>query len=189
MTESRRRAAPEKRQRILDAARFLVLRHGLRATTMEAIANEARIAKPTLYSYFADKHAVFAGIVADLIADIRHAFAAALNGEGDVAARIGAALTAKHKTVLRLLDGSPHADELYGEHDRAAATQFLAVEAEIEAAIAAALADAGVARPRPLAQILLAGTYGIGRKARGIAEVGPAIRLLTERLLRPELET
>ena len=44
-----------------------------------------------------------------------------------------------------------------------------------------------MARPRPLAQLLLAGAYGIGRKAQSAAEIGPAIRLLTERLLRPEL--
>jgi AcrR family transcriptional regulator len=187
LLETERRTASDKRQRILDAARFLVLRQGLRATTMEAIAREARIAKPTLYSYFPDKDAVFAGIIEDLIADIRLVFGAALHGEGDVVARVGAALTVKHKAVQRLLQDSPHADELYSEHDRAAAPQFRAIEAEIEAAIIAELTAAGVSRARPLTQVLLAGTYGVGRKARSIAEIGPAIRLLTERLLRPEI--
>ncbi len=182
-----RRLSPERRARIVDAARHLILRQGLRATTMEAIAREARIAKPTLYGYFADKEAVFATIIQALVDDIRAAVDAALSGEGDVVARVGGALAAKYKVVAKLLDGSPHADELYSEHGRSAAAQFAAVEQQIEAAITGALQQAGVARPRPLAQLLLASAYGIGSKAATPAEIGPAIRLLVERLVRPEL--
>ncbi len=182
-----RKLSPERRQRIVEAARFLILRHGLKGATMEAIAGEARIAKPTLYGYFADRQAVYAAIIDDLLAEIRRGFAGAMAGEGDVIERIAAGLTAKYKVIARLLEGSPHADALYGEHDRLTAPQLLAVENEIETAISAALAAAGVARARQLTQLLLAGAYGVGRKARSVAELGPAIRLLTERLLRPEL--
>jgi len=187
MNEISRRLSPERRARIVDAARHLILRQGLRATTMEAIAREARIAKPTLYGYFADKEAVFATIIQALVDDIRAAVDSALSGEGDVVARVGGALAAKYKVVAKLLDGSPHADELYSEHGRSAAAQFAAVEQQIEAAITGALQQAGVARPRPLAQLLLASAYGIGSKAATPAEIGPAIRLLVERLVRPEL--
>ena len=183
------RVSKERRQRILEAARYLVLRQGLKATTMEAIAREARVAKPTLYGYFPDKDAVFRAIVAQLVGDIMKGFEAALAGKGDVTERVGAALAAKYRTIAKLLEGSPHADELYGEHDRSVAPQFRAVEARVEAAVTAELAAAGMARPRPLAQLLLAGAYGIGRKAQSAAEIGPAIRLLTERLLRPELRS
>lgn len=182
-----RRLSPERRARIVDAARHLILRQGLRATTMEAIAREAKIAKPTLYGYFADKEAVFAAIIQALVDDIRAAVDAALNGEGDVVARVGGALAAKYKVVAKLLEGSPHADELYSEHGRSAAAQFAAVEQEVEAAITGALQQAGVARPRPLAQLLLASAYGIGSKAATPAEIGPAVRLLVERMVRPEL--
>lgn len=187
MAEPARKTSPERRQRILDAARYLILRQGLRATTMEAIAREAGVAKPTLYVYFPDKDAVFETIVADLGAELVAGFDAALAGPGDVVARVGAALAAKYKIVARLLEGSPHADELYGEHDRSSAAQFRAVEQKIEAAIAAELMAAGIERARPLTQLLLAGAYGIGRKAISVAEIGPAIRLLTERLLGPEV--
>ncbi len=187
MSETVRNLSPERRRRILDAARHLVLRQGLRATSMEAIAREAGVAKPTLYGYFPDKDAVFRGIVDELTIAVLHGFDAALNGEGDAVVRVGNALAAKYKTIARLLEGSPHADELYGEHERSAAPQFRAIEQKVETAIASELADAGVARPRQLTQLLLAGAYGIGRKATNAAEVGPAIRLLTERLLRPEL--
>jgi AcrR family transcriptional regulator len=185
--EASRKSSPERRRRMLNAARYLVLRQGLRATTMEAIAREAGVAKPTLYSYFPDKDAVFRAIVEDLMAAVLTGFSAALRGEGDAVTRIGAALAAKYKTIARLLEGSPHAEELYSEHERSAAAMVRQVEQQVERAIAEVLAAAGIDRSRQLTQLLLAGAYGIGRKATSPAEIGPAIRLLTERLLRPEL--
>jgi AcrR family transcriptional regulator len=178
----------DKRERILDAARFLALRHGLKAITMEAIAREAHIAKPTLYNYFPDKDAVFAAVMDELIVALRQAFEAGLRGNGDVVERVAAGLSAKHKTVLRLLDGSPHADELYNEKSRAAGPQFRALDEAVTTAIATELSAAGIARALPLAQLLVASIDGIGRRANSIAEIGPAIRLVTERLLRPELK-
>jgi AcrR family transcriptional regulator len=185
--ETSRKSSPERRRRMLNAARYLVLRQGLRATTMEAIAREAGVAKPTLYSYFPDKDAVFRAIVEDLMAAVLTGFNAALHGQGDAVSRVGAALAAKYKTIARLLEGSPHAEELYSEHERSAAAMVRQVEQQVERAIAEVLAAAGIDRSRQLTQLLLAGAYGIGRKATSPAEIGPAIRLLTERLLRPEL--
>jgi AcrR family transcriptional regulator len=182
-----RRQTVDRRRRVLEAARYLVLRQGLRATTMEAIAREARVAKPTLYGYFRDKEAVFAGVVDDLAAQVVSGFDAALGGDGDMVTRVGAALAVKHKVIARVLDSSPHADELFGEHGPRVASKVRAVESYVEAAVSAELAAAGIARPRQLTQVLLAAAGGVARKATVAGEVGPAIRLLTERLLRPEL--
>jgi AcrR family transcriptional regulator len=183
-----RKLSPERRARILEAARFLILRHGLRATTMEAIAREAQIAKPTLYGYFPDKDAVFGAIVAEIGNEIRAGIDRALSGEGDVAERIAAALNAKYKVINRVLEGSPHAGELYDEHGRDGGRAFIGLDGLVETAITEQLAQSGVMRPRQLAQLILASAYGIGRKARHEAEIGPAIRLLVERLVRPELK-
>jgi AcrR family transcriptional regulator len=181
-------ADPEaRREGILDAAQALILKHGLRGTSMEAIARTAAIAKPTLYAYFPDKSAVFAALLDRLIGAWRAEFLSALRGDGDVVHRIAAALTAKHKAARRFLEGSPHADELYEEHDRGGAAQFAAFDAELAALIEAELAAAGVARARIVTQFFLAASYGIGRRAQSVAELGPAFRLLAERLLRPEL--
>ena len=179
--------AEAKRDAIITAAGNLMLKHGLRGTSMEAIAREARIAKPTLYAYFPDKEAVFRALVEQLIAGWRQDFLMALRGEGDIVQRVGAALTAKHKAALRLLEGSPHAEELYGEHDRQSAPQFRSFDAELQAALETELTGAGVARPRLVAQMLLAASFGIGHKATSAAELGPALRLLSERLIQPEL--
>jgi len=175
-----------RKEGILDAAQALILKHGLRGTSMEAIARQAGIAKPTLYAYFADKGAVFDALLERLIGAWRAEFLAALRGEGDVVQRIAAAMVAKHKAARRLLDSSPHANELYEEHDRGWAVQFARFDAELAAIIEAELSAAGVARARIVTQFFLAASYGIGRRAQ-LAELGPAFRLLTERLLRPEL--
>lgn len=180
-------SSPARRQAILTAARFLFVRQGVRGTTMEAIASEAGIAKPTLYGYFRDKDAVASAVLEALVAELEQVFTAALTGRGDVVERVAAALSAKYKAVLRLLAGSPHAGELYGEQSRLAGPAFAALEARIEAAIIAELESAGVDRPRPLAQILTASAAGICHKAQSVAEVGPAIRLVTERVLGPSL--
>lgn len=176
-----------RKEGILDAAQMLILKHGLRSTSMEAIARAAKIAKPTLYAYFPDKGAVFAQLVERLIGAWRDEFLLGLRSDGDVVQRIGAAMAAKHKAARRLLESSPHADELYAEHDRGGAAQFAAFDAEIAATIEAELAIAGVARARIVTQFFLAASYGIGRRAQSVAELGPAFRLLAERLLRPEL--
>ena len=179
--------AEAKRDAIIAAAGALLLKHGLRGTSMEAIAREARIAKPTLYAYFPDKDAVFQRVVEQLIAGWRQDFLAALRGEGDLVQRVGAALTAKHKRAMRVLDGSPHAIELYGEHDRLSGPQFRRFDAELQAALESELSEAGVLRARLVTQMLLAASFGIGHKATSPSELGPALRLLSERLIRPEL--
>lgn len=179
--------SPIRIEGILDAAQELILKHGLRATSMEAIAARAGIAKPTLYVYFPDKAAVFSALLDRLIAGWRREFMAALGGEGDVVQRIAAALIAKNKAAWRLLADSPHADELYGEHERGGAVHFAAFEGELAAALERELAAAGIERARTLTQLLLAASFGIVRKAQSAAELGPALRLLVDRLVRPEL--
>ena len=180
--------ADDKAERILAAAGDLFLRNGLRGTSMEAIAKAARIAKPTLYAYFGDKDAVFAELVERLAADWREAFLDGLRSDGDVVARVGAALTNKYKAAMRLLQGSPHAAELTGEHERSAAKAMGALEAEFAAAIERELVVAGVVRARLITQLLMAAVSGVGAKVQSVVELGPAIRLLTERIVGPELK-
>ena len=55
--------SPVKRQAILDSARREFLAHGYSGTSMESIAEAAPGSKPTLYSYFSSKHALFAAVV------------------------------------------------------------------------------------------------------------------------------
>ena len=189
ISDTTRRLSPERRARILEGARAVILRVGLRAATMEAMAREAGVAKPTLYGYFPDKDAVFEALIAEIAQDIRGAFDAALAEAGEAPARIAAAIIAKYKVINRVLAGSPHASELYDESTASAARgRFGGLERHVEGEIARVLEQSGAQRPRQLAQLIVAASHGICRKAQNIAEIGPAVRLLVERLVRPELE-
>ena len=176
-----------KHDAILAAAAALFLKHGLRGTSMEAIARSASIAKPTLYAYFSDKQAVFMAIVEAMIAGWQDQFGAALGGEGGVARRVADALVARQKAAMQLSGTSPHAVELYGAQSPVAGAALRTFEAGLTEALASELAATGIIRPRLLAQLLLAAADGIGRKAQAPAELGPALRLLCERLIGPQL--
>lgn len=59
----REQQADETRRRILDAARRLFLERGFDGTTMDAVAQEADVAVPTVYAAFHSKR----GLVAELL--------------------------------------------------------------------------------------------------------------------------
>lgn len=178
----------ERHTRILAAARHLALLQGLRGVTMEAIAREARIAKPTLYSHFASKEEIFVAVMEALIADMTEAFESALAAEGEIIDRVALALIGKHAAAMRLLEGSPHAEELYSAHDRVAGPQFRALEVLIETALTSELEAAGIAEPATAARLLMAVTHGVAINARSLPELEHGIRLITRRYLTPELQ-
>ncbi len=173
----------EKRAEILRAARHLALRHGLQAVTMEAIAKEARVAKPTLYKYYGDKAAVFSAIVTELLVELHGRFAEALHDEGSAGERIAAALAAKYAAITAFMAGSPHADEMYNETDRLTAPQVDVAEAASDEAVIEVLREAGVDEPEAVARVVIGGAYGIFRKARPGEDIGPAIRMLVTRVV------
>jgi AcrR family transcriptional regulator len=72
----------ERRAQILDAALRLWTRHGFDATSVEAVAREAGVAKGTIYLYFATKEALFAAAAErwSLLPDLR-SLGAALRGQ------------------------------------------------------------------------------------------------------------
>ena len=186
MTQGTGDRGAEKRRRILDAARLLMLREGLRGTTMEAIAREAGIAKPTLYAQFADKEAVFTGILDELTDTLVAGFDAGMAGPGNVAQRIGAAMAGKYGAIARVIENSPFAEELYSTHSRVS-TRFRDLDARMNAEIVAALREAGVADAAELNRLIQAASYGVARKMIDEASVRAAIPVLCERLIGPEL--
>jgi len=52
-----------KREAILEAARRVFLEVGFGATSMDAIANEARVSKQTVYNHFGSKEELFAAMI------------------------------------------------------------------------------------------------------------------------------
>ena len=178
--------ASEKRRRIIEAAWRLALRRGLRATTMEALAREASVAKGTLYAHFSDKDAVFDGAVADLLVELAAAFDAGMAGEGAIAERIGAALAGKYGVVARAIEGSPHAGEILDAHHRYA-PRVAAFDQRVASEVAAALAKAGVADAPTLARIVIGAAGGVARATDGAEAIDRAIRLVCRRLIEPAI--
>jgi TetR/AcrR family transcriptional regulator, mexJK operon transcriptional repressor len=52
-----------KREAILKAAQSVFVRAGYKGASMEAIAEEAPVSKPTLYSHFGSKHELFLAVI------------------------------------------------------------------------------------------------------------------------------
>ena len=176
----------EKRERILAAARALFLRQGLRATSMEAIAKGAGMAKPTLYAEFADKDAVFLAILEQLVADKLASFEAAIAGPGPLAERIGVALAAEFGVIAAAIAGSPHVDELFSAHRQAAAL-FAASDRKVRTRLETELAAAGVGDAARLARLLLDASFGVAQKSIAAETLADDLKLLAARLLGPEL--
>ncbi len=65
----RRKHAEATRQSILRAARWLFTRHGYKATTLQAIAQKAQVALPTIYATFGSKPAILSALVKSVGAD------------------------------------------------------------------------------------------------------------------------
>lgn len=169
--------------RILDAGQKLVLRNGLRGTTMEQIAREAGVAKPTLYKYFPEKSALYETLMKRFVDEVRDSVDKALARTGTAESRIAAALTAKKKYTFRLLNASPHAHELYQNDPDMPMETAQAFERYFEDEITRILEGEGYEAPRYLAQVLLASAEGIAKRAEFAEQIGPAIRLITEKLL------
>ena len=183
MKQSDRRLNPERRDRILKAAQDLFLANGLRGTSMEAIAREAGVAKPTLYAYFADKDVVFATLAGRVFDEWRALVSVELGGAGVALDRIARALTAKLKAYFRLITSSPHAAEFYGDNTRLLHDQVEAFESWLEEEFTNALIAEGFRDARHHVQVLLACAVGLAARARYIEEIGPATRLVVSKLL------
>lgn len=179
--------AIEKRRRILDAARTLMLREGIRGTTMEAIARQAGIAKATLYTQFPDKEAVFGGILDQLVDALTAAFDAGISGPGTLPQRIGAALAGKYGVIARAIEGSPFAQEIFSTHGRIT-DRLRALDASTNEQIVTALRHAGIAEPVELTRLIQAACHGIAQKLIEETAVRVGIKLLCERMIAPELD-
>jgi hypothetical protein len=71
--DTRGRARPQaRRDRIEAGALRLFLERGFAATSTEAVACEAKVSKPTLYSYYPGKEELFAAVIGNLVEKVPH---------------------------------------------------------------------------------------------------------------------
>jgi AcrR family transcriptional regulator len=106
------------RAAILEAARRRFNEDGYRRTSIEAVATEARVARPTVYAHFGSKEEIFRTIVGELHDEHLAAMQVAAEAPGPVADRLYAALVARFVPFVKLTSSSPHGGELLDENSR-----------------------------------------------------------------------
>ncbi len=67
-----------QRHRLLDAARRLLARHPVDELSMQAVADEAGVTRPTVYKYFSDLHTILAGVAVAWLEEIEREATAAI---------------------------------------------------------------------------------------------------------------
>lgn len=81
-----------KRRRILAAALRLFARQPYQAVTMDRVAQDAGVAKGTLYLYFSSKEALYLGILTDGLESIAMRYQSSVDPGADVAERLRRAI-------------------------------------------------------------------------------------------------
>ena len=132
------------------------------------MANEAGLAKGTIYLYFRSKEDLFAALASELCAESLAGVERALAAPGRLAARLAAALDAKIGHFHRLLADSPHAPELLDSSAKIAAQSLAALDRALQRALDGALRDPGLeldaAARAELVELILAAGYGTARR-------------------------
>lgn len=95
----------ETQEAILDAATRLFHRYGYRKMTMCDVAEEARLSRPTVYLYFANKEELALGVIDRLHRDLNLELEAIAASAGEPAERLRRMLIGR---VLFIYDRVPH---------------------------------------------------------------------------------
>ena len=181
--------AEEKRVKIVTAATTLFSRYGFRRTSIDQLAAEAGVAKPTVYAYFKDKDAVFEAVVVAVCEDLIARAEAASRGRGSIEERLSAMLAAKFTRYWELVQRSPHAQELLDSQSRLGAETIARADKAFVRLLATAIEEAEEVAPARagltalgLAQLLIRAASGAAYDATTVAahrkHLGELVRLL-----------
>src|SRR5262249_29603778 len=161
-------------KRIIRGAEELFKRAGFRSVTMEAVAQEASVAKATLYGYFKNKDALYLAVCARMARLLTRAVEEAL-GQHNLAldGRLAQAVIAKHRLVFTLVRGSPHASELFSYKDALAANIFADLDSTILARLTHAIGQDPQLSPRAgqLARALYLGSADLASRSTSTGEM------------------
>lgn len=178
------------------AAARLFGRYGYRKTSVDLLAREAEVAKPTIYAHFEDKDAVFFA-VCDHVVDKIYAAALAARDLDNVVARLVGMLGAKFTEVFELVTSSPHARELLESPlERAKAIReagdvryvALLTTTVKAAARAGEIATLDTSAAELVRLLMLAGhgaSYGATTQAEHRANLAALVTALLRRYIRP----
>lgn len=194
MVAAEKSSVSQRRAAIVAAATTLFSRYGFRKTSVDLIAREARVAKPTVYAHFEDKEAVFVAVCRD-VTDCILEGARAAAAEADVVLRVTGVLAAKFTRLFELIDSSPHGRELLESADAQAKAVVEASDQKYLELLGATLRAAEAAgeldltttgqRAGELAKTLLMLGHGAAYGAASAAAHKKNLEGLVRLLLRP----
>ncbi len=160
--ERQERRRERSREEILDAARAVILRGGIAAATLDAVAREVGVSKAALYYYYPSKDALLFELIFGALETHARSVHDAVAQADDGAAALGA-------LVRQSVEGfAPHLDDfrlafLYGQVASPGAVHFDAQQ---------------FARIRPLNTLILAGTVEKLAAGEGPGRAGVEPRLM-----------
>ncbi len=160
--ERQERRRERSREEILDAARAVILRGGIGAATLDAVAREVGVSKAALYYYYPSKDALLFELIFGALETHAHSVHDAVEQAGDGAEALGALV---RQSVASF---APHLDDfrlafLYGQVASPGAVHFDAQQ---------------FARIRPLNNLILAGTVDKLMQDGGTGRAGVEPRLM-----------
>ncbi|MDX2010853.1 MAG: TetR/AcrR family transcriptional regulator [Myxococcaceae bacterium] len=177
---------PRSHRGLLDAGLKLFLRHGLRKTSMEAIAAEAQVAKATAYARYPNKTAVFAAVVEDVLTRLVDDAMAAAAAEQGPAAAIERSMETKFGRLYDLVHTSEAGAELLAASNELTAEIVARAHARYVTHLAKLLVASGLPDRRvapALAEVLDSAAEGVIARAPDRAEAERRIRLLVDRFV------
>jgi AcrR family transcriptional regulator len=178
-----------KRIAVIRAATTLFSRHGFRKTSMEDVAREAGVAKPTLYAHFSDKEQLFEAVCTHFGEAIIAQAHAAADGPGTVIERVTGVLSAKFTAAFELVEMSPYAQELLDTQRTAARRSIETTTAALEHILARVLTEldlrAFAVKAPTLARQLIQVGHGASYGAHTTAEQRKNLAALVELVLHP----
>ena len=130
----------ERRGRLLDAAQKVFSKHPYSHASMDEIAQEAGVGKPTLYRYFPGKEALFEAAFTETLHEVEARMDAVLAREAGVRARLVGLVAAILPTFRDHLVPSQFLDGESASVDRSKRRIFREHRARLSGRLAAALA-------------------------------------------------
>ena len=161
-----------RRQTIIDVAFEVFMRHGYRGTTMEDIARQVGLSRPTLYLTFANKEAIFRAVVASGHEQILGEIQAGLSTKHSLAGQLEHAFEVWSVQPFDMVARSPAAKELTTSSFDFASDLFDGSSESLTALLAqvirAAVTEPGTLQPsaRDRARVLVAAAHGFKSTAR-----------------------
>lgn len=135
-------AQERRREAILGAAFQQFTRYGFRRTSMEDLAREAGVSRPSLYLHFRNKEEIFRSLSESLHEASLAAAERALKSDAPLAERVRVALETKVVRLLEIVHQSPHGAELLDESNRLCGDLAVASEERLQGLLTRAFRSA-----------------------------------------------